>query len=227
VASRLRLIGLTGGIGSGKSTVARLIEELGFPVLDADQLAREAVAPGRPAHAEIARLWPEVIASSGAENGAPDAGARGQPGGARGGQIDRRRLGAIVFADPAARTRLEAIVHPRIQELARARAAALAEAGHRLAFYEASLLVETGRQRDLDGLVVVTAAPETQLHRAMTRDGLSRAEAAARIAAQLPLAAKVAAATHVIDNDGDLAATRRQVRRLVDELARAADQGTS
>jgi dephospho-CoA kinase len=200
VARGLKLIGLTGGIGSGKSTVARMIAELGVPVLDADQIAREVVAPGQPAAAEIAAAWPEVMR--------PDA------------SIDRKRLGALVFADPAARARLERITHPRIQAVCDARARELAAAGHRLVFYEASLLVESGRHRELDGLVVVTAAPDTQRRRAMARDGLSAAEAQARIDAQLPLADKVRAASAVIDNEGDLAATRAQVERLVASLER-------
>jgi dephospho-CoA kinase len=194
----LKLVGLTGGIATGKSTVARLIAERGIPVVDADQLAREAVAPGEPALAEIARRWPQVIAGDG--------------------RLDRRRLGAIVFADAVARGRLEAILHPRIAALADERAAALAAQGHPLAFYEASLLVETGRHRDFDGLVVVNASPETQIARVMARDRLARDEARARLAAQLPLREKLAVATSVIDNDGDLAATTAQVDRLLAEL---------
>jgi len=195
----LKLVGLTGGIATGKSTVARLIAERGIPIVDADQLAREAVEPGQPALAEIARLWPEVSRAGD-------------------GRLDRKRLGAIVFADPDARRRLEAILHPRISELCAARAAALAAAGHKLAFYEASLLVETGRHRDFDGLVVVTASPETQVERAMARDHLTREQARARIDAQLPMADKVAVATHVIDNSGDRPATAAQVERLLTEL---------
>jgi dephospho-CoA kinase len=198
VARGLKVLGLTGGIGSGKSTVARMIAELGVPVLDADQLAREVVEPGRPAHAGVATAWPEVIGADG--------------------RIDRKRLGAIVFADPAARVRLEAITHPPIAALAEERLAALAAKGHPLAFYEASLLVESGRHGEFDGLVVVTASPETQLARVLARGGLSEAEARARIDAQLPLLAKVRVATHLVDNDGDLAATRAQVERLVASL---------
>jgi dephospho-CoA kinase len=194
VARGLKLVGLTGGIGSGKSTVARMIAERGVPVLDADDLAREVTAPGQPAAAEIAAAWPEAVGAGGA--------------------FDRKRLAAIVFADPAARLRLEAITHPRIQALGEERAAALARQGHALAFYEASLLVETGRHRDFDGLVVVTCSPERQLARAVAR-GLAPDEARARIAAQLPLADKVRAATHVIDNDGDLETTRAQVDGLL------------
>jgi len=167
----------------------------GVPVLDADELARAVVAPGQPAHADIAATWPEVIRPDGA--------------------IDRRRLGDIVFADPLARARLEAITHPRIRQLGEQRLAALAAAGHRLAIYEASQLVEAGRYGDFDGLIVVTASPERQLDRVVTRGGLTRQQAAARLAAQLPLADKLRVATHVIDNDGDRAATEAQVDRLL------------
>ena len=191
----LKVLGLTGGIGSGKSTVAKLIAELGVPVLDADQLAREVVEPGRPALAEVAAAWPEAIG--------PD------------GKVARKRLADIVFADPAQRLRLEAIMHPRIQALADERLAELARKGHALAFYEASLLVESGRYKDFDGLVVVTASPETQLERVLARGDLSEAEAQARIDAQLPLLAKVRVATHLVDNDGELEATKSQVERLL------------
>ena len=194
----LKVIGLTGGIGSGKSTVAKLIGELGVPVLDADQLAREVVEPGRPALAEVAAAWPEAIG--------PD------------GKVARKRLADIVFADPAQRLRLEAIMHPRIQALADERLAELARKGHALAFYEASLLVESGRYKDFDGLVVVTASPETQLERVLARGDLSEADAQARIDAQLPLLAKVRVATHLVDNDADLEATKQQVERLVASL---------
>jgi dephospho-CoA kinase len=198
VIGRLKLVGLTGGIGCGKSTVGRMLQELGVPVLDADRLAREVVAPGQPAHAEIAAVWPEVVGADG--------------------QIDRKRLGGRVFADPAARARLEAITHPRIQERALAQAAALEQQGHRLAFYEASLLVETGRHRDFDGLVVVVADEEQQIARVTARDGSTRDAALARIRAQLPLAEKRKVATHVVDNTGDVAQTRRQVEELIERL---------
>lgn len=199
MARGLKLVGLTGGIGSGKSTVARLIAGRGIPVLDADELAVAAVAPGRPANAEIAAAWPSVMRKDRT--------------------VDRKRLGKIVFADPAQRRRLEAIMHPRIQELCEERARELAAQGHPLAFYEASLLVESGRHRDFDGLVVVSASPSTQLARIQTRGDLTPDEARARIAAQLPLADKIRAATHVIDNDGEIASTRAQVDKLLRELS--------
>ena len=193
-----KLVGLTGNIGSGKSSVARLFTARGIPVIDADGLLREVQAPGQPAHAEIAAAWPEAVAPDGA--------------------IDRKRLGRIVFADPAARKRLEAITHPRIQDLSRARAAALADAGHQLALYEATLLVESGRHKELDGLIVVTASPATRLARVVARDGLNEDEVQARMRAQMPQEDKVRLATHVIDNDRDLAATEAQVDRIIAEL---------
>jgi dephospho-CoA kinase len=202
VIGQLKLVGLTGGIGSGKSTVGRMVQDLGVPMIDADQLAREVVEPGQPAHAEIAATWPEVIVAEG-----PGAG-----------HLDRRRLAALVFADPASRLRLEAITHPRIQQRLLEEAERLARAGHRLAFYEASLLVEVGRHRDFDALVVVDIGEEQQLARVMARDAAHREQVLARIQAQLPLADKRKVATHVIDNSGDLENTRRQVGALVREL---------
>jgi dephospho-CoA kinase len=199
VIGDLKLVGLTGGIGTGKSTVAGMLRARGVPVIDADVLAREVVEPGQPALAEIQQVWPQVLR--------PD------------GSLDRGKLGAVVFADPEARRRLEAITHPRIQERALAQARALAAAGHRLAFYEASLLVESGRHRQYDGLVVVTAPEEQQIARVAARDGRGRDAALARVRAQLPAEEKRRVATHLIDNAGDLAATERQVDALLVELS--------
>jgi dephospho-CoA kinase len=195
----VRVIGLTGGIASGKSTVARILRELGAAVVDADELARRVVEPGRPAHAELVREFgPEILA--------PD------------GTIDRKKLGAMVFADEARRRRLNAITHPRIGEEARREIADHAARGADVVIYEAALLVENGLHRALDGMIVVAATPEQQRARAMERDGLLAGAADARIAAQLPLADKVAAATHVIQNTGSLAETREQVARLWEQL---------
>jgi dephospho-CoA kinase len=193
-----KLIGLTGNIGAGKSTVAQMFAARGIPVIDADGLTRELQAPGQPAHAEIAAAWPEAIG--------PD------------GRLDRRRLGDIVFADAKALKRLEAIMHPRIQALSRARADAFAQAGHRLVLYEASLLIESGRDKELDGLIVVTASPPTRIARVLARDGVREEDVRARMRAQLPQEEKVRLATHVIDNDGDLAATVAQVDQVLAEL---------
>jgi dephospho-CoA kinase len=198
VTGSLRLIGLTGGIGSGKSTVARLLAARGVPVLDADELAREVVLPGGEALAEIARAWPEVLDARG--------------------QLDRRKLGAVVFSDAAALARLEAIMHPRIAALSNRRAAELARAGHRLAFYEASLLVETGRARELDGLVVVDAPVDTRIARVVARDGVTAAEVRARMAAQQPIDEKRRVATHIIENAGTILALTAQVEAMLEAI---------
>jgi dephospho-CoA kinase len=193
-----RLVGLTGGIGTGKSTVARMIRELGVPVIDADLLARQVVEPGQPAHAEIVAAWPEVVD--------------------QGGGIDRKKLAERIFADSASRARLEAITHPRIMERAMQQADEFRRQGLQVAFLEAALLVETGMHRRLDGLLVVVASEEQQMSRVLAREGCSRSQALARMHAQLPLEEKRRAATEVVDNSADEATTRRQVEALVRRL---------
>jgi len=178
--------------------VAQVIREQGIPVLDADAIARQVVEPGRPAYHDITLAWPEVVGADG--------------------RIDRKKLAQIVFADPDSRKRLEAITHPRIREEVAADTAALAADGHRLAFLEAALLIETGFHRQLDGLVVVTAAQETRIDRVIRRDGASRDDVLARIAAQLPMQEKTRAADYVIDNSGTLADTTRQILALLARL---------
>lgn len=190
----MKLIGLTGGIASGKSTVARVLRGLGATVIDADQLAREIVEPGRPAWHDVQERWPGVIA--------PD------------GTIDRKALGEIVFSDPAARAELNAITHPRIAEAGAKLADEARARGEAVAYYEAALLVENGLADAFDGLVVVSIPLELQRIRLMTRDGLDAAAADARLAAQLPLEEKVRRATHVVDNAGAPEATRAQVEAL-------------
>ena len=194
-APALPFIGLTGGISAGKSTVADMFREFGALVFDADQLARDVVAPGRPALEDIiASFGPDIVTPAGT--------------------LDRKRLGAIVFADPLARRRLEAIMHPAIAEELSARIADAAHQGRRWVLYEAALLVETGQHENLDALVVVTAPEQEQIQRTIARDGLTTPEARARIAAQLPLAAKIEVADHIIDNAGSLLETHRQVEAL-------------
>jgi dephospho-CoA kinase len=184
----MRVWGLTGNIGSGKSTVARLLASRGVPVIDADEVAREVVQPGTPALREIAARWPDVV---------------------RDGALDRKALAARVFSDPNEREELNHIVHPRIAEEVSARMGALAGAGVPVAVYEAALIVENRLHDGLDGLVVVNAPEAAQIARLRTRDAMSEAEARARIAAQLPAAEKLRHATFVIENSGsekDLAA---------------------
>lgn len=200
----MKTFGLTGGIASGKSTVGKMLRERGVPVIDADLLAREVVEPGTPALADIAARWPGVVVE---------------------GRLDRPALGALVFSDPAARGALEAITHPRIAELGFQRRVAAEAAGHPFCIYEAALLVEKGLDRGMDGLIVVTVSPEVQLARVRSRDGFDAEQAAARLAAQAPLAEKVARATWRVDNDGDRGALERQVDALLPALARAAAGG--
>ncbi len=191
----MRVIGLTGGIACGKSTVAAILRELGAPVIDADELARRVVEPGSPGFAEvIQRFGREVVGPDGA--------------------LDRKKLGAIVFADPEARRDLNAITHPRIAAASQSEMVKLAAAGATIVIYEAALLVENKIHLGLQGLIVVAAPPEVQLARLIARDRLSEAEAAARIASQLPLADKLAVADWVVDNGGDVDDTRRQVVEL-------------
>lgn len=194
----MRVFGLTGGIASGKSTVARWFLDAGVPVIDADAVAREVVAPGQPAADDIAARFPQAVG--------PD------------GRIDRKALGALVFADPAERRALEAITHPRIRDAVAAKTRALAGAGAQRLIYDAALLLEHGLDAGLDGVVLVTAPPGVQRERLMRRDGLSATEADARIAAQMPLEAKRQRATWLIDNAGELAETRRQFDAVLAQL---------
>jgi len=194
----VRIWGLTGNIGSGKTTVGRMLSARGIPVVDADQVAREVVEPGRPALREIASRFPGVLL--------PD------------GSLDRKALAARVFADFAEREALNRIVHPRIAEEVAGRMAALAAAGEKIAVYEAALIVENRLQQGLDGLIVVSAPPETQIARLRLREGMSEGEARARIASQLTQAEKARHATFVIDNSGSEAELSEKVERLVSRL---------
>lgn len=186
-------VGLTGGIGSGKSEVTRRLAALGAYVVDADVLAREVVEPGTPGLAAVA-------AEFGAEVLRPE------------GSLDRDRLGAIVFADPAARARLNAIVHPLVGAATAERfAAAPADA---IVVHDVPLLVEVGLAAAYDVVLVVAATPETQGSRLVRARGMSADEARSRIAAQAPLADKLAVADFVITNDGSLDDLDRQVQAV-------------
>jgi dephospho-CoA kinase len=189
-------VGLTGGIASGKSTVKALFEELGVPVVDADQIAREVVAPGTAGLREI-------VAAFGEEMLAAD------------GTLDRKKLASVVFEDVEARARLNAITHPRIAARSAERMAEVAaKTGAPYVLYEAALLVENGIHRMLPALVLVALDEETQLARLVARDGLTAEEARARLAAQLPLAKKLEVADYVIDNGGTVDETRARVHEV-------------
>jgi dephospho-CoA kinase len=191
-------LGLTGGIASGKSAVAAMLREKGFSVLDADSLAHKLIEPGQPAHTEVlATFGTSIVATNGG--------------------IDRGKLGAIVFADPEKLKLLNAIVHPRVREAINHQFSEWERSGRDVAFVEAALLVEAGFTKDLDGLVVAWSTPEQQLQRLLAR-GLSETEAKRRIAAQLPVAAKLREATETIDCSGSLEETRNQVEALAVKL---------
>jgi dephospho-CoA kinase len=199
----MRVIGLTGGIGSGKTTVARLFLEEKIPVVDADRISREVTSPGHPAYEEIVRHFgQEVLRSDG--------------------RIDRKKMGAIVFGDPGKRTALEAITHPRIAEGIRKAVSALAAGGHTVAIVEAALIHEKGRQGIFEAVIGVRCGKDLQVERIMRRDGITRKEALRIVAAQMDPEEKVRASDYVIDNAGDLARTRDQVRALAEKLRRPA-----
>ena len=194
----MRVVGLTGGIASGKSTVTAMFRELGAQVIDADQVARDVVEPGTPGVEEVARRFPGVVDASG--------------------RLDRTELGRRVFGNPAERRALEAIVHPRIREEVERRLEALARAGAKVALYDAALLIENGLQKGMDGVIVVWAPESLQRARLAARDGLDEAAVTARLGAQLPLADKRAHATWVVDNGGSMDETRAQVQRIWEEI---------
>jgi dephospho-CoA kinase len=195
----VRVLGLTGGIGSGKSVVASMFAQLGADVVDADQLAREVVEPGEPALEEIATAFGRDILL-------PD------------GRLDRDKLGRIIFADPVARGRLNAITHPRIQERM---AAEIAVRGSRpgVLIVDIPLLYENDRGGAVETVIVVWVDSETQLRRLIERDGLTEQEARQRIAAQMSLDEKRARADVVIDNSASRENTRRQVEAIYRQYA--------
>ena len=197
------LFGLTGGIASGKSTVAARFRANGLPVIDADVLARDVVAKGTPGLAAVVEvLGPDVLLPDGA--------------------LDRAKVASVIFADPDRRMAINNVLHPRIAALSTERASALRDAGHVLACYEAALLVENGLSDAFRPLVVVQAPEALQLERAMKRAGWTYAQALARARAQKPLAEKIAAADYVIDNGGSLACTERQADEVLAAIRRLA-----
>ena len=192
-------VALTGGIATGKSHVRAMFETLGVPTIDADTLAKEAVAPGSPGLAAVtARFGRQMLDASGA--------------------LDRRKLAALVFTDPVARRDLEAIVHPAVRREIDRWFASLASAAHPFAIADIPLLYETGRELDFDAVIVAACDPATQLRRVIERDKLTEEEARLRISAQLPLEEKIRRADYVIRTDGAFADTNKQVRAVHEAL---------
>jgi dephospho-CoA kinase len=195
-------VGLTGGIACGKSTVAGMFRDLGAYVVDADQLARQALAPGTPGARAVARAFGRTVAPNGV--------------------VDRARLGALVFGHARRRKRLEAIVHPYVFAAERRLAREIASRDpDAMVVFDAALLIETGAHRRMDAVVVVVADQRTQLARLAARDRMPRAEALARIRSQWPLAAKRRVADYVIDGRRPKPTVRRQVAAICRELRSA------
>ena len=194
--AQVRIFGLTGGIASGKSSVAAVFREAGVPVVDADEVAREVVDVGSEGLAAVVAEFSDSVLTST-------------------GQLDRKALGAIIFAEPTARARLEGLLHPRIAARSAERFAALMEAGYPLACYDAALLVERGLTERYRPLVVVAAPHAAQLARLMARDKLDLAAAQARLDAQASVEAKIAAADHVLWNDADLDTLKQRARAVL------------
>lgn len=190
-------VGLTGGVASGKSTVAAILEELGAVVVDADQIAREVVAPGTEGLAAVVEAFGPGILTAG-------------------GELDRPALGAIVFADEEARRRLEAIVHPLVRRRGRELEAAAPEGA--LVVHDIPLLAETGQAESFDAVIVVDAPVETQVERMLSQRGWSREDAESRVAAQATREQRRAVATYVIDNTGTLEDLRDRVTEVFEEL---------
>jgi dephospho-CoA kinase len=192
----VKVFGITGNIASGKSSVARMFEELGARIIDADEVARAVVEPGEPA-------WKEIADEFGKEVLEP------------GGRINRKKLAEIVFSDEAKRGKLNDITHPRIKERIRELLGEYERGGAQVVMVEATLIVERGGLRSLiDGLIVVTADEETQIGRLVREKGYSRDEAVSRLGAQMPAGEKVKYGDYVIDNSGPLEDTRRRVKEV-------------
>jgi dephospho-CoA kinase len=206
---RFLLVGLTGGIATGKSTVSEMLRRLGCEIIDADRLARDVVEPEQPA-------WKQIVAEFGPGVVTAD------------GSLDRKKLGAIVFADPERRRRLEAITHPAIRARLLARLDELAARGFAgVVVFDAAVMIESGNYKNMDRLVVVVTDDATQAARLQERDGTDEVEGRRKIASQMPLAEKAKLADYVIDNSGDREATAAEVRRvfaalMADLKARAA-----
>ena len=198
--AEVRRIGLTGGIATGKSYVRTKFQELGVPTIDADTLARDAVAPGTDGLAAVlTRFGMGVLDANGV--------------------LDRRKVAQIVFADANARRDLEAIIHPFVRRQADSWFSGLDSAKHAFAIADIPLLYETGTDNVYDAVIVTACAPEEQVRRIVARDHVTEAEARQRIAAQLPIEEKIRRADYVIRTDGTHEETDRHVRRVADSLS--------
>ncbi len=205
--SIMDVYGLTGGIGSGKSSVAELLEEYGVPVVSADELSRVVVTAGSEGLGEVMRAFGSDVVDER-------------------GELDRRRMASIVFRDPSRRQQLEAILHPRIRERFEQVLDALEKAGHPIAIYEVPLLFEKNLQSDMKATILVTATEETRIARVMERDQVTEGEVRDRIASQMPESLKRKRADYIIENDGTTDELRREVRFMLERFLRFDARGT-
>ena len=201
----MRYFGLTGGVASGKTTVARMFEELGAKIIDADRIGHELLRAPHPAYQEVVRCFgKEILDSSG--------------------EVDRRRLGAAVFGDDAELRKLNAILHPRIIERVEEQAQQYhAEDPHVVILVDAALIYEAGIGGRFSRMIVAWCRPEQQIERLMQKAGLKHEEAERRIKAQIPAEEKRRRADYVIDSSGDFQSIRAQVKALYPELKRLAE----
>jgi dephospho-CoA kinase len=195
----VKLVGLTGGIASGKSTVAEILERLGAAVINADALSREVVEPGKDA-------WKEIIDAFGAGVLQPNQ------------ALDRQKLRTVIFNDRDGRKKLEAIIHPRVRALAEERIREHAVAGYSIIVYEVPLLFEVNLHEWLRPVILVACDVDTQRTRLRERDQLTQTEAQKHIDAQMSLEEKRRLADYVIENDGSLADLERQVRTVLEKI---------
>jgi len=195
----VKLVGLTGGIASGKSTVAEILKRQGAAIINADVLAREVVEPGHQA-------WTEIVNTFGTAVLQPDR------------ALDRQKLRAIIFDDPDARKKLESIIHPQVRALAEQRIREHAAAGYAVIVYEVPLLFEGNLQEWLRPVILVACDVDTQRNRLQSRDNLSAAQAQKHIDAQMSLEAKRRLADYVIENNGSLEDLKRQVQAVLEKI---------
>jgi dephospho-CoA kinase len=195
----VKLVGLTGGIASGKSTVAEILKRQGAAIINADVLAREVVEPGHQA-------WAEIVNTFGIAVLQPDR------------TLDRQKLRAIIFDDAAARKKIESIIHPQVRALAEQRIREHAAAGYAVIVYEVPLLFEGNLQEWLRPVILVACDVDTQRNRLQSRDNLSAAQAQKHIDAQMSLEAKRRLADYVIENNGSLEDLKRQVQAVLEKI---------
>lgn len=195
----MKWIGLTGGIASGKSTVARILREMGHSVVDADALARLVVAKNGPAYREVLSVFgPDFVDGNG--------------------ELDRKKLGQIVFADKKKRVQLEQIVHPKVKYLALLEKSRLETEGKNIAFYDVPLLYEKNLEAEFDAILLVYAPESIQIERMMIRNGYSESEARERMQAQIPIEQKLLRSPHVVMNTGKIEDLKKEIKKILGEM---------